>query len=418
MLDTESPIEAATPADLDDIDSLMRTLFHNEPDATLSEVHAGIAEPGRSLVIRSGGTVVAHAGVYTRGLTVPGTTLPAAHVTDVGVAPSHRRRGLLSRLMRQQLRDVRAAGREPITVLWASEGPIYPRFGYGQATQQLSLHVDTNALRLVAPVPPDPSGGPEPDVTFRIGDPLQLRSVIAPLYERVRVGRPGWSDRTEPWWRYVLTDYPSRRFGPADRQVVITETPAGPAGYALWRSRAEWDVRGPRGQVMVDEVVADDPAAYQALWRFLLSIDLTRSVSFHHAAIDEPLQYLVDEPRQLGAGLNHGLWVRIVDLPAALAARSYAADVDVVFDVTDPLLPENAGRWRLTVASGTAECTRTDAPAELACDVRDLAAAYLGGPSLGTLATAGRVREVRPGVLPRASAAFGWHRAPSGLGVF
>ncbi|MFC6022534.1 GNAT family N-acetyltransferase [Plantactinospora solaniradicis] len=417
MLDTESPIETATPADLDAIGSLMRTLFHNEPDSTLAEVHAGIAEPGRSLVVRSGETVVAHAGVYTRGLTVPGATLPAAHVTDVGVAPTHRRRGLLTRLMRQQLRDVRAAGREPIAVLWASEGPIYPRFGYGQATQQLSLHVDTAALRLVEPAPADPSDGAGSAITFRMGDPLHLQAVLAPLYERVRVGRPGWSDRTEPWWRYVLTDYPSRRFGPTGG-VVITDTPGGPTGYALWRSRAEWDVRGPRGQVMVDEVVTDDPAAYQALWRFLLSIDLTRSVSFHHAAIDEPLQYLVDEPRQLGAGLNHGLWVRIVDLPAALAARSYAAGVDVVLDVTDPLLPENAGRWRLTAASGTARCTRTDAPAELACDVRDLAAAYLGGPSLGTLVAAGRVREIRPGVLPRVSAAFGWHRAPSGLGVF
>ncbi|MBE1484505.1 GNAT family N-acetyltransferase [Plantactinospora soyae] len=418
MLDTESPIEAATPADLDAIGTLLRTLFHNEPDATFTEVHAGIAEPDRSLVVRSGGTVVAHAGAYTRKLTVPGGTLPAAHVTDVGVAPTHRRRGLLNRMMRRQLRDIQAAGQESIAVLWASEGPIYPRFGYGQATQQLPLEVDTAALRLVEPAEADPSGGPVPAVTLRVGDPLALRSVLAPLYERVRAGRPGWSDRTEPWWRYVLTDYPSRRSGGTERQAVIADTPTGPAGYALWRTRDEWDARGPRGMVMIDEVVVEDPVAYRALWRFLLGVDLTRTVIFHHAAVDEPLHHLVDEPRQLGARLNHGLWLRIVDLPAALAARSYATGVDVVLDVTDPLLPENAGRWRLTAASGTARCTRTDAPAELACDVRDLAAAYLGGSSLGTLAAAGLVREVRPGVLPRVSAAFGWHRAPSGLGTF
>ena len=154
------------------------------------------------------------------------------------------------------------------------------------------------------------------------------------------------------------------------------------------------------------------------LWRFLLSIDLTRTVRFWYAAADEPLQYLVNEPRALGGRTGDAHWVRLTDLPAALAARRYAAPVDVVLDVSDALLPENAGRWRLAADSTGATCEPTTDPADLACDVADLGAAYLGHTSLGTLAAAGRVREVRPGALAAASTAFGWYRSPSALDIF
>ncbi|GIG91964.1 GNAT family N-acetyltransferase [Plantactinospora endophytica] len=411
---SEAPIEVGTPADWDDIAELLFTTFHSPRDETEAEREAGwgITELDRSLVVRAGDTLVAHAAAFTRELTVPGAVVPAAHVTRVAVAATHRRQGLLSRLMRQQLRDVRAAGREPIAVLWASEGQIYPRFGYGHAAQRWYLDVRAAGLR------PVESDGTGPAITLRTGDPAALRPVLGTLWDRLRPDRPGWSERTDPWWRFLLADGPNARAGATARRAVLAETADGPVGYALWRTRARWDERGPQGVVLLDELVAADPAAYATLWRFLLNIDLTRSLHYDYAAVDEPVQHLVDEVRQLGARLGHGLWVRIVDLPAALAARRYATGVDVVLEVTDPLLPENAGRWRLTAAAGTARCTRTEAPAELVCDVRDLAAAYLGGPSLAALASAGRVREIRPDALARTSAAFGWHRAPAGLGSF
>ncbi|MEO3748659.1 GNAT family N-acetyltransferase [Plantactinospora sp. B5E13] len=417
----ELPIEPATPADFAAIHGLLNTLFHNlPPDETLTGAEHGVFEPDRSLVVRAGSAVVAHAGAYTRDLTVPGAVLPAAHVTLVGVAPTHRRQGLLTRLMQRQLRQIQAAGRESFAVLWASEGPIYPRFGYGQATRQLHLDIRTTGLRLTPPTTaPSTTPPTAPTIRLHTGDPVPLWSDLAPLYDRLRADRPGWSDRTEAWWRYVLSDYPTRRSGGTERRVAVVETAAGISGYAVWRGRGHWDERGPQGSVLVEELVAADPDTSYALWRFLLSIDLTRTVSYLNTSTDEPLQYLVDEPRQLGARVGHGLWVRIVDVAGALTGRRYAADVDVVFEVTDPLLPENAGRWRLTAdAGGPAVCVRTDAPADLVCDVRDLGAAYLGGPPLAALAAAGRVREARSGALARASTAFGWHRAPTGMGIF
>lgn len=408
------PIEISTAADWDAINALLHTVFHSVPDEAMNEASRALFEPERSLLVRSGAEVVAHAGAFTRELSVPGGVVPAAHVTNVGVAPTHRRQGLLTRLMHRQLRDIRSVGREPVAVLWASEGPIYPRFGYGLAAQRLTLEIYTRELRMVESA--SVAGSPPP--RLRLADPIAVQAELAAVYDRVRAARPGWSSRTDAWWRYVLGDFPSRRSGGTERRAVLADGPDGPTGYAVWRTHNRWQTRGPQSTVQVDEFVATDLATYHALWRFLLSVDLTRVVTYRFAAVDEPLHHLVDEPRQLGGALVDALWLRIVDVGKALSARAYAAPVDVVLEVTDPLLPENAGRWRLTAAPGTARCIRTDAPAELACDVRDLGAAYLGGPSFGALAAAGRVRELRPGVLPQVSAAFGWHRAPVGIEIF
>jgi predicted acetyltransferase len=239
------------------------------------------------------------------------------------------------------------------------------------------------------------------------------------VYEAERPTRPGWSSRSEPWWSgHRLGDPPGWRRGATARRATLHEGAAGVDGYALWRTKSDWTTGGPAGEVLVDEVVAAGPDAYLALWRFLLSIDLTRSTKLWLGSPDEPLLHLANEPRRLGAALGDGLYVRIVDLPAALAARRYAAPVDVVIEVTDPLVPGNAGRWRLTAGPDAATCTSTDQPADLACDIVDLAAAYLGGTRLAGLADAGRVRELRPGALTAATTGFGWHRTPAANEIF
>ncbi|MFE9691244.1 GNAT family N-acetyltransferase [Micromonospora sp. NPDC005806] len=396
--------------DFDEIWGLLALAFHSDSDPELREVERGVFEPERALLVRDGGTAVAHAAAFTRELAVPGASVPAAHVTMVSVLPTHRRRGLLTGLMSRQLREIRNAGREPVAVLWASEGRIYPRFGYGLAAQRYTLVCQTAELRL-----PEPASAVG---TLRLDRPAPHGAELARLYERVRADRPGWSSRDERWWAYLLADLKSLREGATERRVLLHEGPAGLDGYALYRTKDRWERSGPRGEVRVDEVVAATPDAYLALWRLLLSIDLTRQLSFRAAAVDEPLLWLLNEPRGLGAQLSDALWVRVVDLPAALAARRYVTEVDVVVEVTDDLLPENAGRWRLVGGPAGAECVATTAPAQLACDVRAVGELYLGGAGLGALAAAGRVRELVPGTVAAAGPAFGWHRAPAPMEVF
>jgi predicted acetyltransferase len=402
---SDLPIRVGVGDDWPAIARLLYTAFHDTTDLDADAGGRPVFEPDRSLVVEADGEVVAHASAFTRELTVPGATLPAAHVTMVGVAATHRRRGLLTRMMHRQLAEVP----ESLAVLWASEGRIYPRFGYGLATHRTSMKIDTREVGLPAPAAPE---------RLRTLPPAGARPVLAGLYESIRTDRPGWSGRSEHWWDELLADPPGKRGGATQLHATLHDGPGGVDGYALWRSKSDWSPAGPEGEVLVQEVVAATPAAYLALWRFLLSIDLTRWTKLWRGAADEPLWHLVDEPRRLGAVLGDGLFVRIVDLPAALTGRRYTAPLDVVLDVTDPLRPGNAGRWRLAGDGQQVTCTRTDEPADLVCDIADLGAAYLGGTSLGALAAAGRVREQRPGALASASAAFGWHRVPSGIEEF
>ena len=400
-------LRAATPADRTPIADLMFYVFHDTATDELRELEYLITEYDRSLVAEDDGVVVGHTTAQTRDLTVPGAVLPAAHVTGVGVAPTHRRRGILTAMMRRQLTEIAAAGREPIAVLWASEASIYPRFGYGPAVARLQLDVLTREVRFTEPV--------ESPGRLRLVDPAAATAELTALHERLRPGRLGWSSRPGHWWRYLLDDNETRRKDATALRGVVCDGPDGPSGYALWRVADGWTNHGPDAEVRVKELVAADPASYAALWQFLLGIDLARSAVYSYAAVDEPLQYLVDDPSQLRRSYSDALWLRIVDLPAALEARRYLAPVDVVLDVTDPLLPGNAGRWRLTAGPEKTTCTRTADPADVACSITELGAAYLGGTSLAALAAAGRVQDLT-GRLP--SAAFAAERLPHALDVF
>jgi predicted acetyltransferase len=403
-------LRTATSDEFEAVSRVVSRAFGDQYEPDEDGVGAGIFEPGRSLVFTDGDQIVANAGAFSRVLTVPGGAVPAAHVTMVGVHPLYRRRGLLSRMMHRQLRDVREGGVEPIALLWASEGAIYQRFGYGHAAPRLTFTADRRDVSLL---PRFVSTGGR----LREAVPEDVRKELVALYERVRLTRVGWSDRSEVWWSYVLHDKPEHRHGATERRALLYEGSDGLEGYAIWRSKPEWD-HGPQGEVSVREVVAATPEAYAELWRFLFSVDLTRTVNYWCASVDEPLLHMISEPRKLRAEVADGLWLRIADLPAALAARRYATPVDMVLDVDDKLLPENAGRWRLTADGSTATCVPTSEPADLVCDIADLGAAYLGGTALATLAAAGRVRELVPGALVRASTAFLADRAPSATEIF
>jgi len=400
-------LRAGTADDYEEIYRLLSMAFNDDPDDDERDEGRLVWEPERSIVVTSGEEIAGTAGAYTRDLSVPGGVLPAAHVTMVGVQPVHRRQGVLTRMMRHQLADVRARG-EAVAVLWASEGKIYQRFGYGMAARRLGLEVERE-VRLREPV--RPSG-------LRAATPKDVAGDLQKVYDQVRAGRPGWSSREGAWWEHLLADVPKRRDGASALRAVLHEGPAGVDGYALWRVRNQWDGSGPRGVVVVREVATASLDGYLAIWQYLMSVDLTRSVSWWLGAFDEPLQYLVDEPRRLGLGGGDSLWVRLTDVPAALAARRYAAPVDVVIEVEDPLLPENSGAWHLTGDQGSASCVRADRPADLRVEIGALGAAYLGDASLATLAAAGRVQDLGSDRLASTSIAFGWHRAPSCMEVF
>ncbi|WP_051799641.1 GNAT family N-acetyltransferase [Catenuloplanes japonicus] len=400
-------VRPGTEADLDAILSLTLAAFHDGPDSAHDAAERAITEPERSVLVTDGDLVVGHLGSFRRDLTVPGAIVPAAHVTQVAVAPTHRRRGALTRMMGRHLTEAP----EPIAVLWASEGRIYPRYGYGLAAPRLVVNATAREVRL----PADVSG------RLRAGTPAELRTELAEVYEAARPDRPGWSSRPGTWWDYVLADTERSRHGGTPLRAVVHEDAHGrPDGYAVWRVRPGSNPDNERisSVLTVKELVAESPGARLDLWRFLFGVDLIAKVRHDFLPTDEPLLHWADDPGWLHARWDHALWVRVVDVPAALAARRYATPVDVVLEVTDALLPANQGRWRLRGGPDGASCTPAAEPAALALDVRELGAVYLGGTALGALAGAGLVRELVPGALAAAHAAFGWHRAPGAVEVF
>jgi predicted acetyltransferase len=406
---SDNIVQAAQEGDWDDIFRVVRTAFLQEHSDDVSAAERGPIEMDRTLVARRDREVVGTASIQTRRLAVPGSVVPAAHVTLVSVTPPVRRQGILTAFMTRMFENARAAG-EPVAVLWASEGRIYQRFGYGMAAGSLTIALDRNEVTLTVPA----GRG-----RLREAPPASVRDDLVKLYDGVFPGRPGWSERAERHWDFRLADLSEWRHGAGELRAVVHADDSGTAdGYALWRPFRRWGDTGPAGEVRVVEHVATNPQSYLALWNYLMSIDLTRTVSMWLASPDEPLLHAVSDPLRLGGRLGDALWVRVLDVPAALAARRYAVDVDVVIQVTDTALPSNSGRWRLVGSPTGATCVSTMDEPDLSCDVRALGAAYLGGTALATLAATGQVIEHRPGAIARTDAAMRWYPAPSSQEVF
>ncbi|MFJ3881845.1 GNAT family N-acetyltransferase [Streptomyces sp. NPDC090077] len=375
--------------------------------APVRELFRSLTEPGRSLGVWDGEDCVGSASAFGFRLSVPGGALvPVSGVTMVGVAPTHRRRGVLTSLMRRQLDTIRT-GEEPIAVLTASEPEIYGRFGYGTAAYSTALDIDTTRVRLSVPPGTDA-------VRLRLVAPEKALADCERVYAGLVAARPGMLARQPGWERQALVDAPELRGGSSPLKCVVAEDPEGGViGYARYRVKPDWELIGSDGKVEVDEVHAPDPAAYAALWRYLFEIDLTWHVRATRRPVDDPLLHLVSDIRRVRAQQRDALHLRLVDLPAALGARAYGAAVDVVLEVEDAFCPWNAGRWRLTAgADGAARCVRSEDAADLELSVRELGSAYLGGVTLTSLAAAGRVRELRPGALREASRAFAGDVAP------
>jgi predicted acetyltransferase len=347
--------------------------------------------------------------IYSFQLTVPGAVLPAAGVTWVAVLPSHRRRGILNSLMRRQLSDIAARG-EPLAILWASEAAIYGRYGYGRASWHLTFEVRRGENTLASG-----AGG----MRTRLVAPADARPELAKVYDAVLATRPGFFARSPAWWDRVLHDPESRRNGASPLRCVLAEDGQGTRGYALYSATQRWEDPTflPDSTLDIRELIAADPAASATLWHDLLSRDLVTTYRATLRPADDPLLYQLADPRRARPALADGLWVRLVNVPAALTGRRYACPVDVVIEVRDSYLAGNAGRWRLRTAGSSddgfaAACEATTGQADLSLGVAELGAAYLGGTRLSALAGAGLVTEHRPGAIRELSAAMSWDPAP------
>jgi predicted acetyltransferase len=380
----------------------MSETFGSDPRDSDREAEKKVFEYDRSVAGFDGGRVISTSGIFSRTVTVPGGELPFAAVTMVTVAPTHRRRGVLTQMMRRMLDDARER-QEPLAGLWASEATIYGRFGYGMAARNASLSAVKKPL-VVRP------GIGEPGRIRRV-EPDEARADMVRIYEAAKTDEIGWLNRSEVWWDLQFIDPEDSRNGATALRYAVHTGDDGPDGYVSYRINDSTS-EDQRRQVQIRDLFAANVEAYAALWRFVLDIDLVGRIGKWHLGVDEPLQQLVTDPRALGLTVGDGLWVRLVDVAAALAGRTYATDVDVVLDVADPFCPWNAGRYRLSGGPKGAECSRTTDAADLAISATDLGAAYLGGIRLTEIAAAGRVTESRPGALVAASRAFTADRAP------
>ncbi|MFK4065782.1 GNAT family N-acetyltransferase [Streptomyces sp. NPDC029674] len=343
------------------------------------------------------GELVGLLAAFPFTLSVPGGELPCPCVTFVSVAPTHRRRGVLSGMVAELFARATADG-SPIAALWASEDAIYGRFGFGPATHGHTLEIDSRrplALRIT----PD-------DRPLRLVDPSDAPELLAAYYDRTRTERAGRIARTEAWWReewLVAEDEEDDELSPP--RVVVLGDPAGPlGGYAIYRTKTRDDAPG---LVRVDDLEADTPAAAAALWRYLASIDLTGQIRAWGRPVDDPLHlFAADRDQVRVTGEFPALWVRLIDVRKALEARSWAAPVDVVLDVRDDRLPANEGRHRLTASPDGCAYERTEDPADLTLAVRDLAACYLGGTTTDAVVRAGLATEHTPGTAAALDAAL------------
>lgn len=418
------PLRLITEDELPGLHTNHQHAFHAGPpsEAALARMHARI-ELDRTLGAFDGPVMVGVTSAYSFQMRIPGALAAMAGVTMVSVLPTYRRRGILSALMRQQLADIHARG-EATAALFASEAAIYGRYGYGRASWHTSYEVHGGEGALAPDAPTDSA------LRLRIAEPGTARAELAKVYQAALDERPGLYARNDAWWDRLLTDEPEDRGGASPLRCVIAEDPAGPRGYALFSALPSWDGASflPDSSVSIREVMTADPAAAAAIWSDLLTRDLVTEFRAQVRPVDDPVLYLLADPRRLRPTIADGLWVRLVDVSAALGQRRYACPMDAVIEVTDGLCGWNQGRWRLTAgrpggpAAAThtggeppgfaATCEPTSAAADIALPVSALGAAYLGGTRLGALAAAGQATELRPGAVAALSAAMSWDPAP------
>jgi predicted acetyltransferase len=365
----------------DAVSAIVHYFGREKPDDEWLERWQKVFEVERMhAAVEDDGSIVGGAGAFALRMTVPGgAQLPTAGITVVGVLPTHRRRGILRSMMRAQLDDLHERG-EPLAALWASEETIYGRYGYGLASLNLQFDVDKSFSGF--------RPGVETAGRVRLVDFDAAARQLPPVYDALQQVTPGMYERSEAWWRNrQLVDPEGFRFGGGPKQIAVLEVDGEPQAYAIYRLHVSFGDLGPETKLRTIEVLATTPAATASIWRYLLDVDWTKTVSASLQPVDHPLLLLLARPNLAKPTLSDGLWVRLVDVGAALSGRGHAGDGSVVLGIRDDFCPWNEGRWRLEGG----EATRTNDDADIALDVSDLGAVYLGGFTFRDLDRAGRL---------------------------
>jgi predicted acetyltransferase len=384
------------------LDQLGLAFFHHHKPG-VSDYYLSISEPGRSRGAFDGDAVVGSLRSFGTELTTPGPRgVRASALTAVSVAPTHRRRGVLRRMITEDLEESKGRG-EVVSVLLASEYPIYGRFGYGPATEYAVYEVSTTDLRFLAPC----------EGSLELVDLAALRKHAPPIFERFRTTQPGSIGRDDAWWdRWtrqveVPGEEPRKEF-----QAVYRGKSGELEGYVSYGGKIEWTQKPARGTVTIEEMVATTPAAYQALWEFCFNVDLATTTVAPNRSVDEVLPFLVDDARKVRLTTRTDfLWVRILDACAALSGRQYFDDGRLVLEVSDDLSLAS-GRYAISASGASSTCDPTDEAPHLTVPVRALGSAYLGGVSFAKLAAAGLAREHVVGALALADRMFLAARSP------
>jgi predicted acetyltransferase len=347
-----------------------------------------------------GGTIVATSEDYVTDLMLPGgIDSPVVAITAVSTVPGHRRRGAMRGLMEQSLAEARAAGVDR-AALWVADARMYGRFGYASAAPLYS-QIEVDAVHGDFARPFDDPG------SMRLVEAAEARRLLPGIYERARRDRPGDVLRHPDYWRYILADKElAKRF-----VVVHRDADGREDGYAIYEYKDKWEQEVPQSIVDCEELVWCVGDAHTALWRFLLDLDHVKTVRVRMPPLDDPIWWLLADPRRARFAPHDGLWVALLDIAQALAARRYAADGRLVLDVDEE-------RFLLESTGGEAACSATDLGPDLALDRQALAACHLGGHRFSALAQAGLVREQAAGALARADGMFMAERAPWCMGEF
>jgi predicted acetyltransferase len=397
------PIRITTPAATADSWNALsvvgaQAFGHDQPPRD-QHADAPLLEFDRTLLASDARTPVGSATVFSLNLSVPGGSVPTAGVSWVAVVPTHRRRGIMKRMLRRIHDDVRDRGNEPILALWASQGGIYERFGYGVASRKVLMRVPHTMTLTAAPTQPH---------TLSIVTPSDDQAVTQPVYDAVRARRPGMLALTAGWHRWSIDDSPEERGGASSLQTFVVSDDQGPQAYARARYQHHWPDGFPDGTLKVQDLAATNPASLAALYRALFSTELMARTQFWNLPTDDPLHTWLADARELPQYVRDQLLVRLVDVDVALTRRRYSADADVVVDVRDRFHPWNEGTWQISVDAGQATVRRSRREADLGVDASVLGAAYLGSTRLTHLADCGQVDVRRPAALTALDLAFSW----------
>ncbi|MDA1279178.1 MAG: GNAT family N-acetyltransferase, partial [Chloroflexi bacterium] len=354
--------------------------------------------------------IVGTGGADSYSLTVPGgTTVPMAGVAYMTTSVTHRRQGAFSSMMSRIHDEARERG-DVVSGLWASQSHLYGRFDYGLAIGAYDWEIDPRfgAFAHSPGFVPGDDNDSDPSVYFvSVGEAAAL---LPGIYDQMRRQTPGAVDRTPGRWRYKLFDEERVRGGASALFFAICEERGEQTGYVAYRMHRRGD--SDMGTLMVEEQVSTTDTAYAALWRFLLNFDLVGRITAENRPADDPLWWMLSDPRRLDRKSHDSLWIRLLDVSRALEARTYGADGRLKIGLISQSQPAIAGTYVLDVDDSLGSISKTTERPDVVMTPGDLSALYLGGSTPGPLVEAGRIDVLSTGALAKLHGMFATDSAP------